>query len=212
VAVPVGAETADRIIAALKPRVEKLKVGPASDKASEMGPVITKASQERIKNLISSGVSQGAELVLDGRDFSLQGYENGYFVGPTLFDRVTPQMDIYKEEVFGPVLSVVRSGTYEEALQLVMDNPYGNGTAIFTRDGDAGHGGRQCARAGAAGLSQLRRLEGERLWRPQPAWHGLDKVLDTDQDGHGALAERHQGRRGAENANHGIRPRDCMGA
>jgi malonate-semialdehyde dehydrogenase (acetylating)/methylmalonate-semialdehyde dehydrogenase len=137
VAVPVGAETADRIIAALKPRVEKLKVGPASDKASEMGPVITKASQERIKNLISSGVSQGAELVLDGRDFSLQGYENGYFVGPTLFDRVTPQMDIYKEEVFGPVLSVVRSGTYEEALQLVMDNPYGNGTAIFTRDGDA---------------------------------------------------------------------------
>jgi malonate-semialdehyde dehydrogenase (acetylating)/methylmalonate-semialdehyde dehydrogenase len=100
-------------------------------------PVITKASQERIKNLISSGVSQGAELVLDGRDFSLQGYENGYFVGPTLFDRVTPQMDIYKEEVFGPVLSVVRSGTYEEALQLVMDNPYGNGTAIFTRDGDA---------------------------------------------------------------------------
>ncbi|MBN9333017.1 CoA-acylating methylmalonate-semialdehyde dehydrogenase [Devosia sp.] len=137
VAVPVGAETADRIIAALKPRVEKLKVGPASDKASDMGPVITKASQERIKNLISSGVSQGAELVLDGRDFSLQGYENGYFVGPTLFDRVTPQMDIYTEEVFGPVLSVVRSGTYEEALKLVMDNPYGNGTAIFTRDGDA---------------------------------------------------------------------------
>ena len=137
VAVPVGAETADRIIAALKPRVEKLRVGPASDKASEMGPVITKASQERIKNLISRGVSQGADLVVDGRDFSLQGYENGYFVGPTLFDRVTPQMDIYKEEIFGPVLSVVRSGTYEEALQLVMDNPYGNGTAIFTRDGDA---------------------------------------------------------------------------
>ena len=137
VAVPVGAETADRIVAALKPRVEKLKVGPASDKASEMGPVITKASQERIRNLISSGVSQGAALVLDGRDFSLQGYENGYFVGPTLFDRVTPDMDIYKEEIFGPVLSVVRSKTYDEALQLVMDNPYGNGTAIFTRDGDA---------------------------------------------------------------------------
>ncbi|CAN7220495.1 CoA-acylating methylmalonate-semialdehyde dehydrogenase [Devosia sp. LjRoot3] len=137
VAVPVGAETADRIVAALRPRVEKLKVGPASDKASEMGPVITKASQERIRSLISSGVDQGAELVLDGRDFSLQGYENGYFVGPTLFDRVTPDMDIYKEEIFGPVLSVVRSNTYEQALQLVMDNPYGNGTAIFTRDGDA---------------------------------------------------------------------------
>ncbi|MET0436698.1 MAG: CoA-acylating methylmalonate-semialdehyde dehydrogenase [Devosia sp.] len=137
VAVPVGAETADRIVAALKPRVEKLRVGPASDKASEMGPVITKASQERIRSLISSGVSQGAELVLDGRDFALQGYENGYFVGPTLFDRVTPDMDIYKEEIFGPVLSVVRSDSYDQALQLVMDNPYGNGTAIFTRDGDA---------------------------------------------------------------------------
>lgn len=137
VAVPVGAETADRIVAALKPRVEKLKVGPASDKASEMGPVITKASKERINNLIASGVSQGADLVLDGRDFSLQGYEDGYFVGPTLFDRVTPDMDIYKEEIFGPVLSVVRSDTYDQALQLVMDNPYGNGTAIFTRDGDA---------------------------------------------------------------------------
>ncbi|KRA98423.1 methylmalonate-semialdehyde dehydrogenase [Devosia sp. Root685] len=137
VAVPVGAETADRIIAALKPRVERLKVGPATDKASDMGPVITKASLERIKALISSGVSQGAELVLDGRDLSLQGYENGYFVGPTLFDRVTPDMDIYKEEIFGPVLSVVRRNNYEDALQLVMDNPYGNGTAIFTRDGDA---------------------------------------------------------------------------
>ncbi|MCW5720200.1 MAG: CoA-acylating methylmalonate-semialdehyde dehydrogenase [Devosia sp.] len=137
VAVPVGEGTADRIIEALRPRIEKLKVGPASDKASEMGPVITKASQERIKTLISSGVSQGADLVIDGRDFALQGYENGYFVGPTLFDHVTPEMDIYKEEIFGPVLCVARASTYGEALNLVMDNPYGNGTAIFTRDGDA---------------------------------------------------------------------------
>lgn len=137
VAVPVGDGTADRIIEALKPRIEKLKVGPATDKASEMGPVITKASQERIKSLISSGVAQGAELVVDGRDFTLQGYENGYFVGPTLFDGVTTEMDIYKEEIFGPVLCVARSQTYEDALNLVIDNPYGNGTAIFTRDGDA---------------------------------------------------------------------------
>jgi len=137
VAVPVGDGTADRIVEALKPRIEKLKLGPASDPGSEMGPVITKASQERIKDLISKGVEQGAELVVDGRGFSLQGYENGYFVGPTMFDRVTPDMDIYKEEIFGPVLSVVRSNTYEDALDLVMDNPYGNGTAIFTRDGDA---------------------------------------------------------------------------
>ncbi|MBD8065391.1 CoA-acylating methylmalonate-semialdehyde dehydrogenase [Devosia sp. PTR5] len=137
VAVPVGEATADRIIAALKPRIEKLTVGPATDKASDMGPVITKASQERVKALIGKGVEQGADLVVDGRDFSLQGYENGYFVGPTLFDKVTPDMDIYREEIFGPVLSVVRSKTYEEALELVIDNPYGNGTAIFTRDGDA---------------------------------------------------------------------------
>ncbi len=137
VAVPVGDGTADRLIEALKPRIEKLKVGSATDKASEMGPVITKASQDRIKSLISSGVEQGADLVIDGRDFSLQGYENGYFVGPTLFDRVTPDMDIYKEEIFGPVLCVARSGTYEDAINLVICNPYGNGTAIFTRDGDA---------------------------------------------------------------------------
>ncbi len=137
VAVPVGDATADRLIEALKPRIEKLKVGPATDKASEMGPVVTKASQERIKTLIGAGVAQGADLVIDGRDFSLHGYEAGYFVGPTLFDQVTAEMDIYKEEIFGPVLCVARSKTYEDALNLVMDNPYGNGTAIFTRDGDA---------------------------------------------------------------------------
>jgi malonate-semialdehyde dehydrogenase (acetylating)/methylmalonate-semialdehyde dehydrogenase len=137
VAVPVGEGTAERIVAALSPRIERLKVGPASDRASEMGPVVTRAAQSRIEELIGLGVEQGAELVIDGRGLSLQGYENGFFVGPTLFDRVTPEMDIYKEEIFGPVLSVVRAGTYEDALQLVLDNPFGNGTAIFTRDGDA---------------------------------------------------------------------------
>jgi malonate-semialdehyde dehydrogenase (acetylating)/methylmalonate-semialdehyde dehydrogenase len=137
VAVPVGDETADKIIAALKPRIDKLKVGPATDPASEMGPVITKASKDRIDALVQSGIAQGATLAVDGRGFTLQGYENGYFVGPSLFDNVTAEMDIYKEEIFGPVLSVVRTQTYEEALKLTMDNPYGNGTAIFTRDGDA---------------------------------------------------------------------------
>ncbi|WDQ97737.1 CoA-acylating methylmalonate-semialdehyde dehydrogenase [Devosia sp. J2-20] len=137
VAVPVGDETADKIIAALKPRIEKLKVGPATDPASEMGPVITQASKDRIAALVESGIAQGATLAVDGRGFTLQGYENGYFVGPSLFDNVTAEMDIYKEEIFGPVLSVVRSKTYEDALKLTMDNPYGNGTAIFTRDGDA---------------------------------------------------------------------------
>ena len=137
VAVPVGDATADRIIAALLPRIEKLKVGPYTDRASEMGPLVTAAAKERVLGLVDKGVEQGAKLVVDGRDFSLQGYENGFFVGPCLFDHVTTDMDIYKEEIFGPVLSVVRAKTYEEALELPSKNPYGNGVAIFTRDGDA---------------------------------------------------------------------------
>jgi malonate-semialdehyde dehydrogenase (acetylating)/methylmalonate-semialdehyde dehydrogenase len=136
VAVPVGEETADRLIAALAPRVESLKIGPHTDPATDLGPVITKAAQARIVSLIDGGQQQGAELVVDGRGFSLQGYENGYFVGGTLFDRVTPDMDIYREEIFGPVLTVVRAHGYEEALSLPLKHPYGNGVAIFTRDGD----------------------------------------------------------------------------
>ncbi len=137
VAVPVGKETADRLIEALIPRVESLKVGPytAGDDV-DLGPVITPEAKARINGLVDSGVEQGAKLVVDGRNFSLQGYENGFFVGPSLFDNVTPDMDIYKQEIFGPVLSTVRTDSYEEALKLVKDNEYGNGTAIFTRDGD----------------------------------------------------------------------------
>lgn len=138
VAVPVGDETADRLIEKLVPRIEKLKVGPytAGDDV-DYGPVVTREAKEKILGLVQSGVDQGAELVVDGRDFSLQGYEDGFFVGPHLFDRVTPDMDIYKQEIFGPVLSTVRAGSYEEAIGLAMDHEYGNGTAIFTRDGDA---------------------------------------------------------------------------
>ena len=137
VAVPVGDETADRLIEALIPRIEALKVGPytAGDDV-DYGPVVTAAAKEKILGLITSGVEQGATLVTDGRDFSLQGYEDGFFVGPTLFDNVTKDMDIYTQEIFGPVLSTVRAKTYEEALGLAMDHEYGNGTAIFTRDGD----------------------------------------------------------------------------
>ena len=137
VAVPVGEETADRLIDALVPRIEKLRVAPYTDGDDvDFGPVVTREAKERILGLIQSGVDQGAELVVDNRDFSLQGYEDGFFVGPHLFDRVTPDMDIYKQEIFGPVLSTVRAGSYEEALGLAMDHEYGNGTAIFTRDGD----------------------------------------------------------------------------
>ena len=137
VALPVGEETADRLIEKLVPRIEKLKVGPytAGDDI-DYGPVVTEAAKRNILGLVQSGVDQGAELVVDGRDFSLQGYENGFFVGPHLFDRVKPDMDIYKKEIFGPVLSTVRPGSYEEAIKLAIDHEYGNGTAIFTRDGD----------------------------------------------------------------------------
>ena len=137
VAVPVGDETADRLIEKLTPRVEALKIGPyTAGNDVDFGPVITAAAKEKILGLVNSGVEQGAKLVVDGRDFKLQGYESGNFVGACLFDHVTTDMDIYKQEIFGPVLSTVRAKTYEEALGYAMDHEYGNGVAIFTRDGD----------------------------------------------------------------------------
>ncbi len=137
VAVPVGEETADRLIEKLVPRIEKLRVAPyTAGEDVDFGPVVTREAQERILRLIDKGVEEGAKLVVDNRDFKLQGYENGFFVGPHLFDHVTPDMEIYRTEIFGPVLSTVRAGSYEEALKLAMDHEYGNGTAIFTRDGD----------------------------------------------------------------------------
>ena len=137
VAVPVGEKTANQLVEALAPKVRALKVGPACDPDSEMGPVVTAEAKRRIGSLIDSGVREGAELVVDGRGLTLQGYENGYFLGGTLFDRVTPAMEIYKQEIFGPVLSVVRAASYDEAAGLINSHEYGNGTAIFTRDGDA---------------------------------------------------------------------------
>jgi malonate-semialdehyde dehydrogenase (acetylating)/methylmalonate-semialdehyde dehydrogenase len=138
VAVPVGDETADKLIEKLKPRIDALKVGPyTGGNDVDYGPVVTAAAKANILKMVESGVAQGAELVVDGRGFSLQGYEDGFFVGPHLFDRVTTDMDIYKKEIFGPVLSVVRAKDYEEALALAMDHEMGNGTAIYTRDGDA---------------------------------------------------------------------------
>ena len=137
VAVPVGDKTADALVAKLKPRVESLKIGPATDKDAEMGPVVTKMHRDKIVGYIDSGVGQGAKLVVDGRGFKLQGYENGYYVGGTLFDNVEPEMKIYKEEIFGPVLAVVRRDSFQDAVDLIHGHEYANGTAIFTRDGDA---------------------------------------------------------------------------
>jgi malonate-semialdehyde dehydrogenase (acetylating)/methylmalonate-semialdehyde dehydrogenase len=154
VAVPVGKETADNLIAKLVPRIEKLRVAPYTDGDDvDFGPVITAASKERILGLIQSGVDQGATLVVDNRDFKLQGYENGFFVGPHLFDNVTPDMDIYKTEIFGPVLSTVRAETYEEALKLTMDNEYGNGTSIYTRDGDTARDFASRVNVGMVGIN-----------------------------------------------------------
>jgi malonate-semialdehyde dehydrogenase (acetylating)/methylmalonate-semialdehyde dehydrogenase len=137
VAVPVGDRTADALVAKLKPRVEALKIGPATDKDAQMGPIVSKQQRDKIVGYIDSGVEQGAKLVVDGRGFKLQGYENGFFVGGTLFDNVKPDMKIYKEEIFGPVLSVVRAQSYGDAVDLIHNTEYANGTAIFTRDGDA---------------------------------------------------------------------------
>ncbi|MAS15726.1 MAG: methylmalonate-semialdehyde dehydrogenase (CoA acylating) [Nitratireductor sp.] len=137
VAVPVGKETADRLVEKLIPRVESLKVGPSTDASADFGPLVTQQALERVKGYVDLGVKEGAKLLVDGRDFKMQGYENGYYMGGCLFDNVTKDMRIYKEEIFGPVLSVVRANTYEEALALPNDHEYGNGVAIFTRDGDA---------------------------------------------------------------------------
>jgi malonate-semialdehyde dehydrogenase (acetylating)/methylmalonate-semialdehyde dehydrogenase len=136
VAVPVGEKTADILVKKLIPRVEGLKVGPSTDPQADYGPLVTRAHLDKVKSYVDLGVKEGAKLVVDGRNFKLQGYENGNFMGGCLFDEVTPSMRIYKEEIFGPVLSVVRAKDYEEAVRLPSEHDYGNGVAIFTRDGD----------------------------------------------------------------------------
>ncbi|PPC99062.1 MAG: methylmalonate-semialdehyde dehydrogenase (CoA acylating) [Hyphomicrobium sp.] len=153
VAVPVGEKTADRLVEALAPKVRALKVGPASDAQTEMGPVITLEAKRRISGLIDLGVAEGADLVVDGRGLQLQGYENGYFIGGSLFDRVTRDMAIYRQEIFGPVLSVVRAESYDEAADLINTHEYGNGTAIFTRDGDAARAFADKIEVGMVGIN-----------------------------------------------------------
>ncbi|MGW4321428.1 CoA-acylating methylmalonate-semialdehyde dehydrogenase [Streptomyces sp. NPDC004684] len=136
VAVPVGEATADALVARLKDRVGALRIGRGDDPEADFGPLVSRDALDRVRSYVDLGVEEGAELVVDGRDFTLPGHENGFFAGASLFDRVTPAMRIYQEEIFGPVLSVVRAADYEEALRLPSEHPYGNGVAIFTRDGD----------------------------------------------------------------------------
>ena len=153
VAVAVGDKAGDALIESLRPRIEQIKVGPGTDGDSEMGPLVSKQHLEKVRGYIDHGVAEGAELVMDGRGLTLQGYENGYYVGPCLFDRVTPEMKIYKEEIFGPVLSVVRAPDYDTAVKMVNDHEFGNGTAIFTRDGDAARDFAAKAEIGMVGVN-----------------------------------------------------------
>ncbi|MFC8897168.1 CoA-acylating methylmalonate-semialdehyde dehydrogenase [Streptomyces cinereoruber] len=136
VAVPVGEETADRLVAALKERVATLRIGRSDDPEADFGPLVSRDALERVTRYVDIGVEEGAELVVDGRGFALPGHEDGFFAGASLFDRVTPDMRIYREEIFGPVLCVVRAADFEEALRLPSEHAYGNGVAVFTRDGD----------------------------------------------------------------------------
>jgi malonate-semialdehyde dehydrogenase (acetylating) / methylmalonate-semialdehyde dehydrogenase len=137
VAVPVGEQTADALVERLVERTRNLRVGPSTDEAADLGPMVTAAARDRVLSYLDAGVAEGAELAVDGRGVTVPGHESGFFLGGSLFDRVRPEMSIYREEIFGPVLSVVRAADYEEGLRLPTEHEYGNGVAVFTRDGDA---------------------------------------------------------------------------
>ncbi len=153
VAVAVGDETADALVEGLAPKIKALKVGPYTDRSVEMGPVVTSQAKERIEGYIQKGVDEGAALLIDGRNTVVEGHEEGFFTGATLFDHVTTDMTIYKEEIFGPVLVIVRADNYEQALQMVNDHEYGNGTAIFTRDGECARDFTTHVQAGMVGVN-----------------------------------------------------------
>ena len=154
----------------LAKKVEALKVGPGMDKQSEMGPLVTKEHLEKVKSYVDIGVKEGAKLIVDGRNFKIQGYENGFYIGGCLFDHVTKDMRIYKEEIFGPVLSVVRAKDFDEALKLVNDHEFGNGVSIFTRDGDSGR-----TFSNKAKLVWL-----ELIYQYQFQWHFIVLVVGKD--------------------------------
>ena len=153
VAVPVGADTADRLAATLAERVAKLRVGPALDPDADYGPLVTRDAVERVSGLIQTAVDEGATVLADGRGIVVDGHESGFYLGPTLFDHVTTDMTIYREEVFGPVLIIVRADSYEEAIALPSQHEYGNGVSIFTRDGDAARDFSERVNVGMVGVN-----------------------------------------------------------
>jgi malonate-semialdehyde dehydrogenase (acetylating)/methylmalonate-semialdehyde dehydrogenase len=152
VAVAVG-NIGDELVSNLSKKVETLKIGSGMDKSSEMGPLVTKEHLEKVRGYVDLGVSEGAKLVVDGRNIELQGCENGYYIGGCLFDHVTKEMKIYKEEIFGPVLSVVRVKDFDEAVQLINDHEFGNGTSVYTRDGDVGRTFASKIKIGMVGIN-----------------------------------------------------------
>tara|TARA_B110000438_G_C15812868_1_gene650508 strand:- start:1763 stop:3256 length:1494 start_codon:yes stop_codon:yes gene_type:complete len=152
VAVAVG-NIGDKLVKQLSEKVESLKVGPGLDKSSEMGPLVTKEHLEKVKGYVDLGIKEGAELVVDGRNVNLQGFEKGFYIGGCLFDNVKPSMKIYKEEIFGPVLSVVRVKDFDAAVKLVNDHEFGNGTSIYTRDGDTGRTYANKIQVGMVGIN-----------------------------------------------------------
>ncbi|NMH96949.1 CoA-acylating methylmalonate-semialdehyde dehydrogenase [Pseudonocardia acidicola] len=151
-AVAVGS-AADELVAAVSDKARAVKVGPGRDPDSEMGPVVTRAARDRIVGLIGTGEQQGARLTVDGRGLSVPGHENGFFVGPTVIDDVTTEMDVYREEIFGPVLSVVRADSVDDAIALINSNPYGNGTAVFTSSGEAARRFQRGVNVGMIGIN-----------------------------------------------------------
>lgn len=185
VAVPVGEKTGDALIERLAPRVRNLKIGPYTDTEADMGPLISAAAKERVEGYVATGIEEGAEAVVDGRGVTLQGYENGHFVGGTLFDRVRTDMRIYKEEIFGPVLSVVRADTPQQALDITNGHEYGNGAAIFTRDGDTAHAFANQVQYGMVGVNVPIPVP--------PAYHsfgGWKRSIFAEHDIYGAEAVR----------------------
>ena len=155
IAVPVTDKVADELISRLEPKVRALKIAPGDDRDAEMGALISQVHREKVSGYIDTGVEEGAALVVDGRGFRMEreGYEKGYFIGGSLFDNVTPDMRIYKEEIFGPVLGIVRAPDYATAVQLINDHEFGNGTAIFTRDGDTARAFAHDIQVGMVGIN-----------------------------------------------------------
>jgi malonate-semialdehyde dehydrogenase (acetylating)/methylmalonate-semialdehyde dehydrogenase len=146
-------DAGDRLIEGVQGRIEKLVIGPGDQPGVEMGPLVTRQHLDKVRGYVDAGESEGALLIADGRDFVVDGYEDGYFLGPTLFDNVRPDMSIYTDEIFGPVLSTVRMDHYENAIELINDNPYGNGTAVFTNDGGAARKFQQEIQVGMVGIN-----------------------------------------------------------